>query len=162
MPKLRIGNGYDMHRLVHGRPLIIGGVKLQHPEGLGLDGHSDADVLAHALSDALLGALALGDIGKFFPPDDPQWKGADSLELLKNVVSIVRNNGWTICNVDSVVIAERPKLKPHIDLMRAKLSESIGIPVEFVGVKATTNERLGAEGREEGVSSHAVVLLEKE
>ena len=151
-----------MHRLVHGRPLIIGGVKLQHPEGLGLDGHSDADVLAHALSDALLGALALGDIGKFFPPDDPQWKGADSLELLKNVVSIVRNNGWTICNVDSVVIAERPKLKPHIDLMRAKLSESIGIPVEFVGVKATTNERLGAEGREEGVSSHAVVLLEKE
>ncbi len=162
MPKLRIGNGYDMHRLVHGRPLIIGGVKLQHPEGLGLDGHSDADVLAHALSDALLGALALGDIGKFFPPDDPQWKGADSLELLKNVVSIVRNNGWTISNVDSVVIAERPKLKPHIDLMRAKLSESIGIPVEFVGVKATTNERLGAEGREEGVSSHAVVLLEKE
>ena len=151
-----------MHRLVHGRPLIIGGVKLQHPEGLGLDGHSDADVLAHALSDALLGALALGDIGKFFPPDDPQWKGADSLELLKNVVSIVRNNGWTISNVDSVVIAERPKLKPHIDLMRAKLSESIGIPVEFVGVKATTNERLGAEGREEGVSSHAVVLLEKE
>ena len=162
MPKLRIGNGYDMHRLVHGRPLIIGGVKLQHPEGLGLDGHSDADVLAHALSDALLGALALGDIGKFFPPDDPQWKGADSLELLKNVVSIVRNNGWRISNVDSVVIAERPKLKPHIDLMRAKLSESIGIPVEFVGVKATTNERLGAEGREEGVSSHAVVLLEKE
>ena len=161
-PQIRIGNGYDIHRLVHGRPLIIGGVTLEHPEGLGLDGHSDADVLAHAVSDALLGALALGDIGKYFPPDKPEWKNANSLELLKNVVSIVRNNGWTICNVDSVVIAERPKLKPHIDLMRAKLSESIGIPVEFVGVKATTNERLGAEGREEGVSSHAVVLLEKE
>ena len=161
-PQIRIGNGYDIHRLVHGRPLIIGGVTLEHPEGLGLDGHSDADVLAHAVSDALLGALALGDIGKYFPPDKPEWKNANSLELLKNVVSIVRSNGWKISNVDSVVIAERPKLKPHIDLMRAKLSESMGIAVDLVGVKATTNECLGAEGREEGVSSHAVVLLEKE
>ena len=159
-PQFRIGNGYDMHRLVPGRELILGGVKLVHPEGLGLEGHSDADVLAHAITDALLGAVALGDIGKFFPPEDPQWKGADSLSLLEKIVVLVKKQGWLISNVDAVVIAERPKLKPHIDLMRSNLALAMDLELASVGVKATTNERLGPEGREEGVSSQAVVLLQ--
>jgi 2-C-methyl-D-erythritol 2,4-cyclodiphosphate synthase len=120
--QLRIGNGYDIHRLVGGRPLILGGQQLHHPDGLGLDGHSDADVLVHAIMDALLGALSLGDIGKYFPPDDPQWKGADSLVLLEQVVALVRERGWSVVNVDSVVVAERPKLKPHIEAMRAAIA----------------------------------------
>ena len=156
---LRIGNGYDTHRLVEGRPLILGGQLLEHPEGLGLDGHSDADVLAHAVMDALLGALSLGDIGKYFPPTDPRWKGADSLMLLEQVVELVKQRGWQIVNVDSVVIAERPKLKPHIDAMRGALAMRMGLEPDQVGVKATTNERLGPEGREEGMSCHAVALL---
>tara|TARA_B100001121_G_scaffold35544_1_gene30233 strand:- start:3743 stop:4228 length:486 start_codon:yes stop_codon:yes gene_type:complete len=156
---LRIGNGYDTHRLVEGRPLILGGQLLEHPEGLGLDGHSDADVLAHAVMDALLGALSLGDIGKYFPPTDPRWKGADSLMLLEQVVELVKQRGWQIVNVDSVVIAERPKLKPHIDAMRGALAMRMGLDPDQVGVKATTNERLGPEGREEGMSCHAVALL---
>ena len=159
--QLRIGNGYDIHRLVPGRPLIIGGVKLDHPDGLGLDGHSDADVLVHALMDALLGALALGDIGKYFPPDDPRWKGADSLMLLEQVVALVSDRGWQILNVDAVVVAERPKLKPHIDLMRSNLAQRLGVDLEAVGVKATTNEGLGPEGREEGISSQAVAMLQQ-
>ena len=159
--QLRIGNGYDIHRLVPGRPLIIGGVKLDHPDGLGLDGHSDADVLVHALMDALLGALALGDIGKYFPPDDPRWKGADSLMLLEQVVALVSDRGWQILNVDAVVVAERPKLKPHIDLMRSNLAQRWGVDLEAVGVKATTNEGLGPEGREEGISSQAVAMLQQ-
>ena len=156
---LRIGNGYDTHRLVEGRPLILGGQLLEHPDGLGLDGHSDADVLAHAVMDALLGALSLGDIGKYFPPTDPRWKGADSMMLLEQVVSLVKERGWQIVNVDSVVIAERPKLKPHIDAMRGALAMRMGLDPDQVGVKATTNERLGPEGREEGMSCHAVALL---
>jgi len=156
---LRIGNGYDTHRLVEGRPLILGGQRLEHPDGLGLDGHSDADVLAHAVMDALLGALSLGDIGKYFPPTDPRWKGADSLMLLEQVVALVNDRGWQIVNVDSVVIAERPKLKPHIDAMRGALAMRMGLDPDQVGVKATTNERLGPEGREEGMSCHAVALL---
>ena len=156
---LRIGNGYDTHRLVKGRPLILGGQRLEHPEGLGLDGHSDADVLVHALMDALLGALSLGDIGKYFPPTDPRWKGADSLVLLEQVVTLVQQHGWQIVNVDSVVIAERPKLKPHIEAMRRAIAKSMGVEPDRVGVKATTNERLGPEGREEGISCHAVALL---
>ena len=156
---LRIGNGYDIHRLIHGRPLILGGQRLTHPEGLGLDGHSDADVLVHAVMDALLGALSLGDIGKYFPPTDPQWKGADSLVLLEQVVSLVKARGWEVVNVDSVVIAERPKLKPHIESMRAGIAERMGVEPDQVGVKATTNETLGPEGREEGISCHAVALL---
>jgi len=156
---LRIGNGYDTHRLVSGRPLILGGQLLEHPEGLGLDGHSDADVLVHALMDALLGALSLGDIGKYFPPTDPRWKGANSLVLLEQVVALVRKNGWQIVNVDSVVIAERPKLKPHIEAMRRAIALRMGVEPDQVGVKATTNERLGPEGREEGISCHAVALL---
>ena len=158
--QLRIGNGYDMHRLVPGRPLILGGQRLDHPDGLGLDGHSDADVLVHAIMDALLGALSLGDIGKYFPPDDPQWKGADSLVLLEQVVALVGDRGWQVVNVDSVVIAERPKLKPHIEAMRSAIAERIGVEADRVGVKATTNEKLGAEGREEGISCQAVALLQ--
>ena len=158
---IRIGNGYDMHRLVPDRALIIGGVKLDHPNGLGLDGHSDADVLTHAVMDALLGALSLGDIGKHFPPDDPKWEGADSLYLLEQVVNLVLENGWKIINIDSVVVAERPKLKPHIEIMRKNIAEKVRVEVDVIGVKATTNEKLGPEGREEGISCHAVALLEK-
>ena len=158
---LRIGNGYDIHRLVPDRDLIVGGVKLEHPSGLGLDGHSDADVLVHALMDAMLGALSLGDIGKYFPPDNAEWEGADSLVLLEKVSELLKAEGWKVVNIDSVVIAERPKLKPHIDLMREKIANCIGIDCRLVGVKATTNELLGPEGREEGISSHAVVLLER-
>ena len=160
--QLRIGNGYDIHRLVPGRPLILGGVALEHPDGLGLDGHSDADVLVHALMDALLGALSLGDIGKYFPPTDPKWKGADSLELLEQVVALVRDRGWAVTNLDAVVIAERPKLKPHIEAMRANIAARVGLVPEAVGVKATTNEGLGPEGREEGISCQAVALLSRQ
>ncbi|NDG74798.1 MAG: 2-C-methyl-D-erythritol 2,4-cyclodiphosphate synthase [Synechococcaceae bacterium WB8_1B_136] len=162
MQQLRIGNGYDIHRLLAGRPLILGGQPLQHPEGLGLDGHSDADVLVHAIMDALLGALSLGDIGLYFPPDDPQWKGADSLVLLEQVVGLVRQRGWSVVNVDTVVVAERPKLKPHIAAMRAAIAARMGLEPDQVGVKATTNERLGPEGREEGISCQAVALLQKD
>jgi len=157
--QLRIGNGYDIHRLVPGRPLILGGERLQHPEGLGLDGHSDADVLVHALMDALLGALSLGDFGLHFPPDDELWRGADSLELLEQVAGLVRGEGWQVVNVDSVVVAERPKLKPHVPAMRAAIAARLGVAPEQVGVKATTNEQLGPTGREEGIACHAVALL---
>ena len=158
---IRIGNGYDIHRLVPGRPLILGGQTLEHPAGLGLDGHSDADVLVHAIMDALLGALSLGDIGKYFPPTDAKWKGADSLELLEQVMGLVRERGWSVVNVDSVVIAERPKLKPHIEAMRGAIASRMGLAPEQVGVKSTTNEKLGAEGREEGISCQTVALLSK-
>jgi len=158
---LRIGNGYDIHRLVPGRPLILGGQLLEHPAGLGLDGHSDADVLVHAIMDALLGALSLGDIGKYFPPDDPRWKGADSLVLLEQVTALVRERGWSVVNIDSVIVAERPKLKPHITAMAAAIAARLGVEPDQVGVKATTNEQLGAEGREEGISCHAVALLSR-
>ena len=139
--------------------MILGGQRLEHPDGLGLDGHSDADVLVHAVMDALLGALSLGDIGKYFPPTDPRWKGADSMVLLEQVVALVNDRGWQIVNVDSVVIAERPKLKPHIEAMRGAIALRMGLDPDQVGVKATTNERLGPEGREEGMSCHAVALL---
>ena len=156
---IRIGNGYDIHRLVTGRPLIIGGQLLEHPKGLGLDGHSDADVLVHAIMDALLGALSLGDIGKYFPPDDPKWKGANSLNLLEQVHALVTAKGWKIGNIDAVIIAERPKLKPHIEAMSAAIAHQLCLTADQVGVKATTNEKLGPEGREEGISCHAVALL---
>ena len=160
-PQFRVGNGYDIHRLVKGRQLIIGGVSLSHPEGLGLDGHSDADVLVHSVMDALLGALSLGDIGKYFPPEDPKWRGSDSLILLKKVVSLVKEKGWNIVNIDSVVVAEKPKLKPHIEIMRQNLANNMSIDFSSVGIKATTNEGLGPEGKEEGISCQAVVLLER-
>ena len=153
----RIGNGYDIHRLVEGRPLILGGVEIPHT--VGLLGHSDADVLTHAIMDAMLGAISLGDIGHYFPPTDPQWAGADSLVLLKQVNQLVQERGWVIGNLDSVIVAERPKLKPHIQRMQAKLSEVLGIKLDQISVKATTNEGLGPVGREEGIAVHAVVLL---
>jgi 2-C-methyl-D-erythritol 2,4-cyclodiphosphate synthase len=157
--QVRIGNGYDIHRLVAGRPLILGGVRLEHPEGLGLDGHSDADVLVHSVMDALLGALSLGDIGRHFPPDDPQWKGADSLALLERVVALVQDRGWQVGNVDTVLVAERPRLKPHLTAMCSALALRLGVDPSQVGVKATTNEGLGPTGREEGIACHAVALL---
>ena len=160
-PKLRIGNGYDIHRLVEGRNLIIGGVKLNHPNNLGLDGHSDADVLVHSIMDALLGALSLGDIGKYFPPSDQKWKNADSLFLLSKVIELIRNEGWEVNNIDCVVVAERPKIKPFVELMKKNISDILKIEDSFIGIKATTNEKLGPEGREEGISCHSVVLLEK-
>lgn len=157
MSAIRIGNGYDMHRLVEGRKLILGGIEIPH--GLGLDGHSDADVLTHAIMDALLGALSLGDIGHYFPPTDPQWKGADSLDLLKQVNGLLLERGWQVSNIDSVVVAERPKLKPHIEAMRHRLAATLGVEPTQVGVKATTNEQLGPTGREEGICAYAVALL---
>jgi 2-C-methyl-D-erythritol 2,4-cyclodiphosphate synthase len=158
MAGIRIGNGYDIHRLVPDRPLILGGVKIEH--SLGLLGHSDADVLTHAIMDAMLGALSLGDIGHYFPPSDPAWKDADSLKLLAQVDQLVRDKGWQIGNIDSVIVAERPKLKPHIAAMRDRLASVLQLQPEQVGIKATTNEKLDATGREEGIAAYAVVLLE--
>ena len=160
-PQFRIGNGYDIHRLVAGRKLIIGGVVLEHPDNLGLDGHSDADVLVHSVMDALLGALALGDIGKYFPPSDEKWKDANSLFLLSKVIELVRKEGWEVNNIDSVIVAERPKMKPYLELMKKNISKTLQIDSSLIGIKATTNEKLGPEGREEGISCHSVALLEK-
>ena len=160
--KFRIGNGYDIHRLSIGRDLIIGGVKLTHPDNKGLDGHSDADVLSHSIMDAMLGALSLGDIGKYFPPTDPKWKNANSLVLLSQVNQLILDKGWLINNIDSVIVAERPKIKPHIELMKENIANVININKDLIGIKATTNETLGPEGREEGISCHAIVLLKKE
>lgn len=158
--KLRIGNGYDIHRLVPDRALILGGVKIAHE--LGLLGHSDADVLTHAIMDAMLGALSLGDIGHYFPPSDPQWAGADSLKLLEQVHQLVQSRGWQIGNIDSVIVAERPKLKPHITMMKTRLAEVLQLDPELIGVKATTNEKLDAVGQEAGIAAYAVVLLQAE
>ncbi|HEY9663083.1 MAG TPA: 2-C-methyl-D-erythritol 2,4-cyclodiphosphate synthase, partial [Allocoleopsis sp.] len=144
---LRIGNGYDIHRLVSDRPLILGGVEISHH--LGLLGHSDADVLTHAIMDALLGALSLGDIGHYFPPTDPQWAGADSLKLLDQVNQLIQDKGWQIGNLDTVVVAERPKLKPHLAAMRDRLATVLHLMPDQISIKATTNEKLGPVGREE-------------
>lgn len=154
---IRIGNGYDIHRLVEGRPLILGGLEISH--SVGLLGHSDADVLTHAIMDALLGALSLGDIGHYFPPSDPQWAGANSLLLLAQVNQLIQERGWQIGNLDSVIVAERPKLKPHLPQMREKLAQTLMISPEQVSIKATTNEQLGPVGREEGIAAYAVALL---
>ncbi|NEP87770.1 MAG: 2-C-methyl-D-erythritol 2,4-cyclodiphosphate synthase [Okeania sp. SIO2C2] len=156
---LRIGNGYDIHKLGPGRPLILGGVKIDHE--MGLVGHSDADVLTHAIMDAMLGALSLGDIGHFFPPSDPQWAGADSIELLNRVNHLVNASCWQVSNIDSVVVVERPKLKPHIKEMRSRLAATLELQADQVSIKATTNEKLGPVGREEGIAAYAVVLLNK-
>ena len=160
-PKFRIGNGYDIHRLVEGRALIIGGVKMNHPDNLGLDGHSDADVLIHSIMDALLGALSLGDIGKYFPPTDQKWKNSDSLFLLSKVIELIREQGYEVNNIDSVIVVERPKINPHVEVMKNNISNTLKIDNSFIGIKATTNEKMGPEGREEGISCHSVVLLEK-
>lgn len=154
---MRIGHGYDVHKLVEGRKLIIGGVEIPHT--LGLLGHSDADVLLHAISDALLGACALGDIGGMFPDTDPKWKGADSLMLLSAVADRLRDNGYEIENIDSTVIAQNPKMKPHIPTMRQNIADACKIDISCVSVKATTEEWLGFTGREEGISAHAVCLV---
>jgi 2-C-methyl-D-erythritol 2,4-cyclodiphosphate synthase len=154
---IRIGNGYDIHQLVSDRPLILGGIQIPHE--LGLLGNSDADVLTHAIMDAMLGALSLGDIGHYFPPSDPQWAGADSLILLTQVHQLIRDQGWQVGNIDSVVVAERPKLKPHIHQMRDKLATVLELQPNQIGIKATTNEKLGPVGREEGICAYAVVLL---
>lgn len=156
---MRIGEGYDVHRLTDGRRLILGGVDIPYEKGL--DGHSDADVLAHAIADALLGAAALGDIGKLFPDNDPKYLGADSLVLLSEVVKRVGERGYSIVNVDSTVIAQAPKLAPYIDRMRANLAASMGISVDLVSVKATTEEHLGFTGRGEGIAAKAVCLIEE-
>ncbi|HEY9880411.1 MAG TPA: 2-C-methyl-D-erythritol 2,4-cyclodiphosphate synthase [Leptolyngbyaceae cyanobacterium] len=156
---IRIGNGYDIHRLVSDRPLILGGITIPHEKGL--LGHSDADVLTHAIMDAMLGALSLGDIGLYFPPGDPEWAGADSQKLLAQVNQMVLQKGWQVNNLDTVVVAERPKLKPHIEAMRSQLAHVLSLEPDQVGVKATTNEKLGPTGREEGIAAYAVVLLVK-
>ncbi len=156
---IRIGHGYDVHKLVENRDLILGGVKIPHT--LGLLGHSDADVLLHAISDALLGALALGDIGKHFPDTDPTYKGADSLELLRQVVALIEKEGYTLGNLDAIVIAQAPKLRPYIDTMRQNIADACHADISQISVKATTEERLGFTGREEGISAHCVCLLVK-
>lgn len=154
---LRIGQGYDVHQLVEGRKLIMGGVDIPHTRGL--LGHSDADVLAHAVADALLGGVRGGDIGKLFPDTDPAYEGADSMKLLAAVADFVRERGYEILDVDSVIAAQAPKLSPYRDPMRENLARAMGISPENVGVKATTTEHLGFEGREEGISATAVALL---
>jgi len=154
---IRIGNGFDIHRLQTGRKLILGGIDIPHTQGL--LGHSDADALTHAIMDAMLGALSLGDIGLYFPPSDPKWAGADSQVLLAQVNQLVCDRGWHISNIDSVVIAEQPKLKPHISSMRERLAATLSIEPDQIGIKATTHEKLGPIGREEGIAAYAVALL---
>jgi len=154
---MRVGQGYDLHRLVAGRPLILGGVTIPHDTGLA--GHSDADVLAHAVTDAVLGAAALGNIGQLFPDTDPAFQDADSLVLLREVVRRLHEAGWHVVNVDSTVVAERPKLNPHILDMRAALAAALGVDAAAVSVKAKTNEGVGPEGRGEAMSAQAVVLV---
>ena len=155
---MRIGHGYDVHRLVEGRKLILGGVDI--PFEKGLLGHSDADVLTHAVMDALLGAAALGDIGKLFPDSDPRYAGADSLRLATEVALRIRDAGYEIGNIDATVLAQRPKLSPHIPLMREKLAAALKIPVSAISVKATTEEGLGFTGKGEGIAAHTVCLLQ--
>lgn len=156
---IRIGHGYDVHAFADNRKCIIGGVDIPYEKGL--LGHSDADVLLHAVSDSLLGAAALGDIGKHFPDTDPAYKGADSLVLLRNVVSLIYSKGYSVSNIDATVIAQAPKMAPFIEQMRTNIASALGISVDCVNVKATTEEKLGFTGRKEGISAHCVCLIEK-
>ena len=158
--KIRVGIGYDSHRLVEGRKFILGGIEIEH--ALGLDGHSDADALLHAITDAILGAARLGNIGTFFPDTDPKYKGADSAILLKDAYEAVREAGWRVVNIDAVVVAQKPKLNPHVATMQARVEEILEIEEGSVSIKPKTNEKLGFEGREEGVSTQAVVLLQSD
>ncbi len=158
MSGLRIGHGYDVHKLTENRRLILGGVEIHHT--LGLDGHSDADVLVHSIMDSILGALALGDIGKLFPDTSAEFKDIDSMKLLKRVYDVMNEKGYKIGNLDATVIAQKPKLSPYIDLMRERIAKVLCCDISRVSIKATTEERLGFTGAEEGISSHAVVLLE--
>ena len=159
MTKRRVGHGYDVHRLVEGRALILGGVTV--PFDRGLLGHSDADVLTHAVMDALLGAAALGDIGKLFPDSEAAYAGADSIALLERVTALLREHGWQVGNVDATVVAQAPRLAPYIPEMRRRLAEAMGLDVDCVSVKATTEERLGFTGSGEGMAAHAVALIER-
>ena len=156
---MRIGHGMDVHRLVEGRKLILCGVEVPH--SMGLLGHSDADVATHALMDALLGAAAMGDIGKLFPDTDDRYKGADSIRLLKEVINRLTEQGYRVENADVTIIAQKPKLRPYIDGMRQRLADAMGVSVEQLSVKATTTEQLGFEGEEKGITAHAVCLIEK-
>jgi len=156
--KLRIGHGYDVHRLTEGRALILGGVAVPYEKGL--LGHSDADVLTHAVMDALLGAAGLGDIGRHFPDSDPAYAGADSMKLLDHVMALLREKGWQVGNADATILAQRPKLAPYIPEMRRRLAAGLGVPEDQVNVKATTEEKLGFTGSGEGMAAHAVCLLE--
>lgn len=158
--RLRVGTGFDIHRLIPGRPLVLGGVRIPHPTGLA--GHSDADALLHAVADALLGAATLGDLGRLFPDTDPRYAGADSGDLLREVVKRVSEAGWQLLNVDCTVIAERPKLVTHIGAMRERLAALLGLEIDAVSVKAKTHEGLDALGREEGIAAQAVVLIQGE
>ncbi len=156
---MRIGHGYDVHKLVEGRKFILGGVDIPYEKGL--LGHSDADVLLHAISDSLLGAAAMGDIGKLFPDNDPQYKGADSLLLLKEVYNRVQEKGYKLINLDATVLAQRPKLKPYIDTMRENIASALGVDTDCVSVKATTEEGLGFTGEGKGIAAHCVCLIER-
>ena len=155
---MRIGQGFDAHKLVEGRRLIIGGVTIPHPRGL--DGHSDADVLLHAICDALIGAAALGDIGKHFPDSDPQYKGVDSRKLLRETAALLKKNGWRVANLDATIIAQEPRMAPHIAAMVANIAADIGVASGDVNVKAKTTEKLGFTGRGEGIAAEAVVWIE--
>lgn len=157
---IRIGHGYDVHRLVEGRKLIVGGVDIPYEKGL--LGHSDADVLLHAIGDSLMGATALGDIGCIFPDNDPKFKDADSLVLLREVVSLLKSKGYSVVNIDATLIAQKPKMRPYIDEMRSNIASACGMDVSFVSVKATTEEGLGFTGNGEGISAHAVCIVERE
>lgn len=156
---MRIGHGYDVHRLTEGRKLILGGVEI--PWEKGLLGHSDADVLVHALMDAILGAAALGDIGKLFPDNDDAYLGADSIVLLSKVTELLREHGWSLSNADCTVIAQRPKLSPYIETMRMNIADACGVESDDISIKATTEEKLGFTGSGEGIAAHAVVLIEE-
>ena len=155
---IRIGQSSDIHQLVEGRELILGGVKIAHHKGL--LGHSDADALLHAIAEAILGSVALGDLGKHFPDTDPKWKGADSLKILAECNELLKQKGYHVVNVDSLVMIERPKMAPHIEQMRKNIAEALKVEVDFVNVKATRGEKMGFVGREEGVLAQAVVLVE--
>ena len=159
LPDIRVGNGYDVHRLVEGRKLILGGVDVPH--SMGLDGHSDADALVHALCDALLGALGAGDIGKYFPETDPKWQGISGLHLLKEVMRMCREKGFELANADSVIVAQKPKLAPYISEMKKNIASILDVETDQINIKATTTEKLGFAGREEGISAYAVALLVK-
>ena len=159
MANIRIGQGYDVHAFGPGDHVVLGGVRVPHTQGI--VAHSDGDVLIHSLCDAILGALALGDIGKHFPPSDPQWKGADSRRFLEHCVALAAERGWRIGNVDATVVGERPKVGPHAQAIRETLATDLGVDVDVVSVKATTTEKLGFTGREEGLAAMAVVLLER-
>lgn len=157
---MRIGQGYDVHRLVSGRPLVLGGVKIPHDKGL--DGHSDADVLLHAICDSLLGAAAMGDIGKHFPDSDDRYAGIDSRELLRAVVALLAKNKQYVTNIDSTIIAEKPKLAPYIQVMRQNIAADVNIPISSVNVKATTTEKLGFAGKEQGIAAQAIALIDNQ